>query len=85
MSDDPFFYEPQWFLTHQIVPKYSAYLGLTDAGVMAINSDHRNMVKFGNRDDEGFQRVSGTLQIMLRKAQGKINENWQIEEAVNGS
>lgn len=70
---------------YQVVPKYSAYLGLSDAGVMAINAGHRDMVRYRSAEDEGFERVSGTLRIMLKKAPEKINENWQMEEAVKGS
>lgn len=67
------------------MPKYSAYLGSTDAGVMVTDSDHRNMARYGDQEDVGFQAVSGTLRVMVSKAQGKINENWEMEEAVTGS
>ena len=43
---------------------------------IAIFSDHINMVRFENADDDGFRKVYGELSIMLPKALQKVKENW---------
>ena len=62
----------------QVVPKHSACVpGALGAAKIAILSDHTNMVKFRDADDEGFRKVHGELSIMLKKALRKIEQNWE--------
>lgn len=42
------------------------------------------MVKYRGSDEAGFKAVSGTLRIMLKKAGGKVDENWKNEESIKG-
>ena len=63
-------------MTFQVVPKYSACIsGAVGAAKVAILSDHHNMVKFKDAEDEGFRRVNGELSIMLKKAVRKMEES----------
>ena len=63
-------------MTFQVVPKHSACIsGAVGAAKVAILSDHHNMVKFKDAEDEGFRRVNGELSIMLKKAVRKMEEN----------
>ena len=70
----------------QVVPKHSACIpGAMDAAKIAIFSDHTNIVKFKNAEDDGFRKVSGELSMMLKKAPQKIKENWEELERVKRS
>ena len=70
-------------MAFQVVPKHSACIsGAVGAAKVAILSDHHNMVKFKDAEDEGFRRVNGELSIML-KAVRKMEEN--REELASGS
>ena len=63
-------------MAFQVVPKHSACIsGAVGAAKVAILSDHHNMVKFKNAEDEGFRRVNGELSIMLKKAVRMREEN----------
>ena len=65
-------------VTSQVVPKHSACIpGAAGAARIAIPSDHTNMVKFQDAEDDGFRKVYGELSIMLKKAVRKIEGNWE--------
>ena len=65
-------------MTSQVVPKHSACIpGAAGAARIAIPSDHTNIVKFQDAEDEGFRKVYGELSIMLKKAVRKIEGNWK--------
>ena len=73
-------------LVFQVVPKHSACIsGAVGAAKIAIFSDHRNMVKFKDAEDEGFRRVNGELSIMLKKAVRNMEENREELPAASGS
>lgn len=60
------------------MPKYSAViLGAVNAEEIAINKDHRNMVRFGSIGDSGFEKVSQHLAIMAEEAPSRVEERWQ--------
>ena len=62
----------------QVVPKHSACIpGAAGAARIAIPSDHTNIVKFQDTEDEGFRKVYGELSTMLKKAVRKIEGNWK--------
>ena len=65
-------------VTSQVVPKHSACIpGAAGAARIAIPSDHTNIVKFQDTEDEGFRKVYGELSTMLKKAVRKIEGNWK--------
>ena len=65
-------------MTSQVVPKHSACIpGAAGAARIAIPSDHTNIVKSQDAEDEGFRKVYGELSIMLKKAVRKIEGNWK--------
>ena len=73
-------------MTFQVVPKNSACIsGAVDAAKIAIPSDHTNMVKFENTEDEGFRKVNGEISIMLKKASQKIEQNWKEQTSAEHS
>ena len=73
-------------ISFQVVPKHSACVpGAVGAAKIALASDHTNMAKFGSVEDESFRKVYAELSIMLRKALGKIKENWERLESVKHS
>ena len=73
-------------MTFQVVPKHSACIpGAVGAAKIAIPSDHTNMVKFQNAEDDGFRKVHAELSIMLKKALRKIEENWEELASVEHS
>ena len=46
--------------------------GTPDVGEFGINSDHRNMTKFPNAENEDFKKISRTLDFMIKKSTAKV-------------
>jgi len=66
-----------------VVPKSSAVVpGAKGAGVIAINRDHRTMVRFSTAEDTEFRKIWGTISVMVRTCAGKIKENWENRDIV---
>lgn len=62
----------------QIVPKPSAVVpGQTNSEAIAINKNHRDMIKFGSRDESDFRKVSDHLRLMVEDAPQNIDGRWQ--------
>jgi hypothetical protein len=57
--------------------------GTTDGEPMAIPADHVNMVKFASRQDVGYEKVSGHLQVMVENASGIIRARWGEQDRVD--
>ena len=57
--------------------------GAADAEPIAIHADHTNMVRFASKEDNGYQTVSGHLQIMAQSASSVIPSRWEEESRVN--
>ena len=73
-------------MAFQVVPKLSACIsGAVGAAKVAILSDHQNLVKFKDAEDEGFRRVNGELSIMLKRAVRKMEENHEELPVASGS
>ncbi|KFZ13482.1 hypothetical protein V501_03683 [Pseudogymnoascus sp. VKM F-4519 (FW-2642)] len=64
-----------------IVPIGSAMLpGVADAEAVAIMADHRNMVRFLSRDDNGYEKISGHLLLMMEDAAIKVDHRWETDD-----
>lgn len=50
-----------------------------DAEPLAIMANHLDMVKYPNQDDDGYQRVSGHLSLMVQNADAAVRVNWERE------
>jgi hypothetical protein len=48
----------------QVVPKHSAILARYTA--RTIHSDHVNMTKFANHEDDGYKKISGELRRWVK-------------------
>lgn len=60
------------------MPQASAVVpGAADAEPLAISADHLNMVKFASREDEGYEKVSGHLQLLAEDAPDAIIARWE--------
>ena len=70
-----------------IVPRYSAIL--TRYGNQGIHANHVGMIKFENRNDQGYQAVAGQLKIWVkeikRAAEQKRTEQLFIVDNSRGS
>lgn len=71
-----------------MVPQASAIIpGIADAEPIAIPADHLNMVKCASREDGGYEKVSGHLQLLAEEAPGAIGTRWteqgRIQEGMN--
>ncbi|KAF7502238.1 hypothetical protein GJ744_006309 [Endocarpon pusillum] len=71
-----------------IVPRFSAVIaGAADAESVAINADHINMVKFASREDDGYKKISGHLQLLAQEAPHAVGARWakqiRIENAMS--
>lgn len=66
-----------------MVPPSSAIVrGAPDVESVAINADHNNMVKFDSREDDGYQKVSGHLQLLVEKAPNAVRARWTKEKRI---
>ncbi|KAL9084632.1 MAG: hypothetical protein Q9165_007987 [Trypethelium subeluteriae] len=69
-----------------VVPRASAVVpGAADAEPIAIHADHINMVKFTSKEDNGYETVSGHLQIMVQSASDIITFRWEEESRVDAA
>ena len=68
----------------QVVPKTSAVVpGTVDAEQIMIHADHKTMVKFHSNEDNGYETVSGHLQIMAESADKAISLRWEEKGRIN--
>ncbi len=66
-----------------MVPQASAIIpGIADAEPVAIPADHLNMVKFTSREDGGYEKVSGHLQLLAEEAPGAIGARWTEQDII---
>ncbi|KAF2705193.1 hypothetical protein K504DRAFT_388600, partial [Pleomassaria siparia CBS 279.74] len=73
-----------WGSSIMVVPRASAVLpGAADAEPIAIHTDHINMVKFTSKEDNGYETVSGHLQIMVQSAEMAITLRWNKEARIS--
>lgn len=63
------------------MPQASAVVpGAADAEPVAIPADHLNMVKFASREDVGYEKVSGHLQLLAEDAPVAIIARWEEQD-----
>lgn len=64
------------------MPQASAIVpGAVDAEPIAMPANHVNMVKFASREDEGYRKVSGHLQLLAEEAPDIIRQRWREEDS----
>ncbi|MCJ1425603.1 hypothetical protein MMC29_003503 [Sticta canariensis] len=73
-----------------VVPDASAIIpGVADAESVAIAADHLNMIKFTSREDSGYEKVLGQLQLMAQEAPDAVEARWaeqtRMSEALFGN
>ena len=60
------------------MPHASAVVpGHADAEAVAIPANHLDMVKFASRENGGYEKVSGYLQILVEEAPDAIGARWE--------
>jgi hypothetical protein len=63
------------------VPRSLATIaGDRNGEVVALNSDHVQMVKFDGREDGEYNRVAKYLSELVQSANTKVAENWKREK-----
>ena len=71
--------QEKWQLTRkQVVPRASAVVPGQNGEPIVIHADHRKMVKYMSREDNGYNVISEHLQIMASDAPKEI---WRRCEA----
>ncbi|SLM35632.1 P-loop containing nucleoside triphosphate hydrolase [Lasallia pustulata] len=66
-----------------VVPQASAIVpGATNAEPVAIPADHLNMVKFASRQNGGYVKVSGHLQLLAEEAPEAIGARWEEQDRI---
>ncbi|KAA6414181.1 MAG: hypothetical protein FRX48_02543 [Lasallia pustulata] len=66
-----------------VVPQASAVVpGATNAEPVAIPADHLNMVKFASRQNRGYEKVSGHLQLLAEEAPEAIGARWEEQDRI---
>ncbi|KAA6413191.1 MAG: hypothetical protein FRX48_02935 [Lasallia pustulata] len=66
-----------------VVPQASAIVpGATNAEPVAIPADHLNMVKFASRQNGGYEKVSGHLQLLAEEAPEAIGARWEEQDRI---
>jgi hypothetical protein len=58
--------------------------GAKGAGVIAINRDHRTMVRFSTAEDTEFRKIWGTISVMVKTCAGNIKERGSRDIVENG-
>ena len=58
--------------------------GVTDAEAIEIRKNHVSMVKFPDESDNDFQIVAAHIDLMIEKAQDKVDSNWSHWEEIKG-
>ena len=67
----------------QVVPQASAVVpGAADAEPVAIPTNHLDMVKFASRDDGGYEKISGYLQVLAEDAPDVIGARWEEQARI---
>ncbi|KAK0622435.1 hypothetical protein B0T14DRAFT_563886 [Immersiella caudata] len=78
-------YETPTFLGRSImvVPRASAVVSSqANAEAIPIAADHREMVRYRSRSDEGYTTISEHLQIMIKAAPLAVHRQWEVERRV---
>lgn len=66
-----------------MVPHASAVVpGAADAEAIAIPANHLDMVKFASRENGGYEKVSGHLQILAEEAPDAIRARWKKQDRI---
>ncbi|SLM38232.1 nb-arc and tpr domain protein, partial [Lasallia pustulata] len=66
-----------------VVPQASAVVpGATNAESVAIPADHLSMVKFASRQNGGYEKVSGHLQLLAEEAPEAIGARWEEQDRI---
>ncbi|MCJ1271049.1 hypothetical protein MMC22_010948 [Lobaria immixta] len=66
-----------------VVPQASAVVpGAADAEPVAIPANHLNMVKFTSREDGGYKKISGYLQVLAEDAPDVIGARWEEQARI---
>ncbi|CAH0020139.1 unnamed protein product [Clonostachys rhizophaga] len=66
-----------------VVPRASAVVpGHANAESIVIHHDHINMVKFISKEDNGYEKISGYLQIMVVNTGDQIRQRWEEEARI---
>ncbi|MCJ1430387.1 hypothetical protein MMC29_008305 [Sticta canariensis] len=69
--------------TIMVVPQASAIIpGIANAEPVAIPADHLNMVKFASREDAGYEKMSGYLQLLAEEAPSVIDTRWTEQDRI---
>lgn len=58
--------------------------GVTDAEAIEIRKNHVSVVKFPNESDNDFPTVAAQIDLMIEKAQDKVDSNWSYWEEIKG-
>jgi hypothetical protein len=67
-----------------VVPRSSAVVPTRDAAVIAIHTNHSNMVKASSAEDGNYLSLSGHLAVMARGAVSRVAAKWRIEQRATG-
>lgn len=60
------------------MPQASAIIpGIADAEQIAIPANHLDIVKFASRENVGYEKVSGHLQMLVERATDAICARWE--------
>jgi hypothetical protein len=67
-------------LITQVVPRASAVVPGVPGKAIAIHANHRNMVRFASKEDNGYRTVACHLQVLSKSAPEVVALKW-VEEA----
>lgn len=71
------------YSSFQVVPQASAIIpGIANAEPVAIPADHLSMVKFASREDPGYVKMSGYLQLLAEEAPSAIDARWTEQDKI---
>jgi hypothetical protein len=61
-----------YLCTSQIVEPFSSTFIGANEHIESINADHMSMCRFSTRDDEGYQKVVGEIQLLVAEVQADL-------------
>ncbi|VUC28876.1 unnamed protein product [Clonostachys rosea] len=68
----------------QVVPRSSAVpADQSDAEPIVIHADHKNMVKYSSREDDGYRTICGHIQILISSSSGHVKSKWEMESRID--
>ncbi|CAH0021637.1 unnamed protein product [Clonostachys rhizophaga] len=79
-------YETPTVLGHSlmVVPRTSAVpADQSDAEPIVIHADHKNMVKYSSREDDGYRTICGHIRLLISDSSEHVKSKWEMDSRID--